>query len=276
MNAVRAEGRARLAALADRLAAAGIAEPRRELRLLQIEAGGANSLADWPDGPHPGLEALADRRAAREPLSRIVGRREFWSRNYLLTPETFDPRPDSETVVEAALASMPSFRNVLDLGTGSGCLLAALLAERPGAWGLGIDRSPGACLAARRNLKGLPAVVAAGDWGTAVRGRFDLVVSNPPYIPSAEIAGLMPEVRDHDPRLALDGGADGLDAYRAILAGPFAFVISGWSRSAGAGFWAGRIRCCARRKGRSSRRGCSSRPRRDSPCHGPGIAAMIG
>ena len=217
MNAVRAEGRARLAALADRLAAAGIAEPRRELRLLQIDAGGANSLADWPDGPHPGLEALADRRAAREPLSRIVGRREFWSRSYLLTPETFDPRPDSETVVEAALASMPSFRNVLDLGTGSGCLLAALLAERPGAWGLGIDRSPGACLAARRNLKGLPAVVAAGDWGTAVRGRFDLVVSNPPYIPSAEIAGLMPEVRDHDPRLALDGGADGIDAYRAIL-----------------------------------------------------------
>ncbi len=217
MNAAPAEGRARLAALAERLAAAGIAEPRRELRLLQIEAGGVRSLADWPESPHPGLELLADRRAAREPVSRIVARREFWSRDFLLTPETFDPRPDSETVVEAALAAMPSCRNMLDLGTGSGCLLAALLAERPGAWGLGVDRSPGACRAARRNLEGLPAAVAAGDWGTAVSGRFDLVVSNPPYIPSAEIAELMPEVRNHDPRLALDGGPDGLDAYRAIL-----------------------------------------------------------
>ena len=217
MSVAPAEGRARLAALAERLAAAGIAEPRRELRLLQMEAGGASSLADWLYSPHPGLEALANRRAAREPVSRIVGRREFWSRDFLLTPEVFDPRPDSETVVEAALAAMPSFRAVLDLGTGSGCLLAALLAERPEARGLGIDRSPGACRAARRNLEGLPAAVAAGDWGTAAAGRFDLVVSNPPYIPGTEIAGLMPEVRDHDPRLALDGGADGLDAYRAIL-----------------------------------------------------------
>ncbi len=207
----------RLAVMAERLSAAGVAEPRRELRLLQAEAGGEGSLADWPNGLHSGLEALAARRAAREPLSRIVGRREFWSRDFLLTPEVFDPRPDSETVVEAALAAAPSFRSVLDLGTGSGCLLAALLAERPGARGLGIDRSPGACRAARRNLEGLPAVVAAGDWGAAVRGRFDLAVSNPPYIPSAEIEALMPEVRDHDPRLALDGGADGLDAYRAIL-----------------------------------------------------------
>ncbi len=212
------EGRPLLAALAARLAAAGIDEPRRELRLLQIEAGGEASLADWPDRPHPGLEALAARRAAREPLSRIVGRREFWSRDFLLAPAVFDPRPDSETVVAAALAALPCFRTVLDLGTGSGCLLAALLTERPGAWGLGIDRAPGACRAARRNLEDLPAAVAAGNWARAVARRFDLVVSNPPYIPSADIAALTPEVRDHDPRLALDGGADGLDAYRAILA----------------------------------------------------------
>ena len=217
MTAAQGQGRARLAALTERLAAAGIAEPRRELRLLQVGAGGDASLAGWPDRPHPGLEALAARRAAREPLSRIVGRREFWSREILLTPDTFDPRPDSETAVEAALAAKPCFRTVLDLGTGSGCLLAALLSERPEARGLGIDRSPGACRAARRNLEGLPAAVAAGDWGAAVGGRFDLVVSNPPYIRSGEIAALMPEVRDHDPRLALDGGADGLDAYRAIL-----------------------------------------------------------
>ena len=217
MSAAAAQGRARLAALAQRLAAAGIDEPRRELRRLQAAAGGEASLAGWPERLHPRLEALAARRAAREPLSRIVGRREFWSRSFWLAPETFDPRPDSETAVEAALAALPRFRTVLDLGTGSGCLLAALLAERPGAWGLGIDRSPGACRAARRNLAGLPAAVAAGDWGSAAAGRFDLVVSNPPYIPSADIAALMPEVRDHDPRLALDGGADGLDAYRAIL-----------------------------------------------------------
>ncbi len=203
--------------LAERLAAAGIEEPRRELRLLQIEVSDPTTLTDWPDSVPPGLEALVARRAAREPVSRIVGRREFWSREFLLAPEVFDPRPDSETVVEVALAAMPSFRTVLDLGTGSGCLLAALLTEQPEARGLGIDRSPAACRVARQNLQGLSAVIAAGDWGCAVGSRFDLVVSNPPYIPSADIAALMPEVRDYDPRLALDGGADGLDAYRAVL-----------------------------------------------------------
>ncbi len=219
MNARTLQGGAGLAALSERLAAAGIAEPRRELRLLQASAGGPASLADWPDQLHADLAALAMRRAAREPLSRIVGRREFWSRDFLLAPETFDPRPDSETVVEAALAAMPACRSILDLGTGTGCLLAALLVERPAAWGLGVDRSLAACRMARRNLQGLPAVIAAGDWGAAIGGRFDVVVSNPPYIPTADIAGLMPEVRDHDPRLALDGGADGLNAYRAILDG---------------------------------------------------------
>ncbi len=198
--------RAQFAALAADLAEAGVAEPRRELRYLQANAGAL-----------PELAALVARRAAREPLARIVGRREFWSREFALSPETFDPRPDSETVVEAALAARPAFRHALDLGTGSGCLLAALLVERPEAWGLAIDRSPGACRTARRNLRGLRAMVAAGDWARAVSGRFDLVVCNPPYIPSAVIAGLMPEVRDHDPALALDGGADGLDAYRAVL-----------------------------------------------------------
>ena len=113
MNAVPTEGRALLAALADRLAAAGIAEPRRELRLLQIDAGGANSLADWPDRPHPGLEALADRRAAREPFSRIVGRREFWSRDFLLTAETFEaaarPSTPSRCASAAVLIPAPQF-----------------------------------------------------------------------------------------------------------------------------------------------------------------------
>jgi release factor glutamine methyltransferase len=129
-------------------------------------------------------------------------------------------------VVEAALARLgrrDAPLSILDLGTGSGCLLVALLHERPAARGLGVDRAPAALRAARANAAangvGGRAAFAAADWGAPLAARFDLVVSNPPYIPAAEIAGLAPEVRLHDPRLALDGGADGLDAYRAILSG---------------------------------------------------------
>ena len=134
------------------------------------------------------------------------------------------PRPDTETVVEAALARLPDRGaplSVLDLGTGSGCLLVALLHETPAARGLGIDRAEAALRTARGNAAangvGTRAAFAAGNWADAVGGRFDLLVSNPPYIPARDIPGLAQEVRDHDPRLALDGGADGLDAYWAIL-----------------------------------------------------------
>jgi release factor glutamine methyltransferase len=167
----------------------------------------------------------ARRRLAREPVGRILGAREFWGLPFELSPETLEPRPDSETVVAAALgcfADRGAPLRVLDLGTGSGILLVALLHELPGAWGVGADRSHAALTTARRNAwrngVGERAAFVAGDWSDALAGRFDLIVSNPPYIPTADIAALSPEVRDHDPRAALDGGRDGLAAYRAILA----------------------------------------------------------
>jgi release factor glutamine methyltransferase len=171
------------------------------------------------------LAEFAGRRLAREPVGRILGRREFWGLAFELSPETLEPRPDSETVVETALSLVPDRQaplRILDLGTGSGCLLVALLHELPHAVGVGLDRSPGALATARRNAasNGVAdhAAFVASDWAAALSGRFDLVVSNPPYIASADLAGLAPEVRQHDPAAALDGGGDGLSAYRVIFA----------------------------------------------------------
>jgi release factor glutamine methyltransferase len=165
------------------------------------------------------------RRVDREPVSRILGRREFWSLDFHLSPATLDPRPDSETLIDEALAGIPDRKaplSVLDLGTGSGCLLLALLSELPNAAGTGIDRSEEAVATATANARrlglGQRARFAASDWGTGLTGRFDLVVSNPPYIPDAEIETLAPEVVRFDPAAALAGGPDGLDAYRTIVA----------------------------------------------------------
>ncbi len=165
------------------------------------------------------------RRLKGEPVARIVGRKEFWSHEFLLGPDTLVPRPESETIVEAALEAKPeksALLRVLDLGTGTGILLAALLLERPNAWGVSIDRNVNALRVARGNFQRLAladrAFVMCGDWCAAVGRKFDLVVSNPPYVETRIIASLKPEVRDHDPALALDGGMDGLDAYRAICA----------------------------------------------------------
>jgi release factor glutamine methyltransferase len=170
------------------------------------------------------LAALARRRLAHEPVARIVGEREFWGLPFRLSPETLVPRPDTETVVETALDLLPDRQAplaVVDFGTGSGCILTALLHEMPRARGLGIDRSLGALRTARLNAHmngvGDRSLFAASDWAGAVRGPFDLMVSNPPYIASAAIPGLDAEVREHDPLLALDGGADGLEAYRILL-----------------------------------------------------------
>ena len=171
------------------------------------------------------LAGFAGRRLAREPVGRILGQREFWGLPFELSAETLEPRPDTETVVETALSLVADRRaplHILDLGTGSGCLLVALLHALPRANGMGVDRSLGALATARRNAmrNGVAdrAAFVASDWMAALAGRFDLVVANPPYIPSAHIPGLAAEVRDHDPAAALDGGNDGLAAYRIIFA----------------------------------------------------------
>lgn len=218
-----------LGAVRRALEAAGIENAALDARVLLTYGLGIDpvALAAYPDtalgedGARR-LRGAAERRLAREPVARIVGRREFWGLPFALSPETLVPRPETETVVETALRHRPErTRRVLDLGTGSGCLLVALLHEIAGATGIGVDRSPAALVTARgnaaRNGVADRASFLAGDWGAALDGRFDLIVSNPPYIASAVIQGLEPEVRAHDPLLALDGGADGLSASRAIL-----------------------------------------------------------
>ncbi len=171
------------------------------------------------------LRAGVSRRLAREPVSRILGTREFWGLPLAVDAAVLDPRADTETLVAAVLDALGGRRAtslaVLDLGTGSGAILCALLHELPAASGLGVDRSLGACRVARANLDrlglGHRAAIVCGCWDDALGAAFDVVVANPPYIPTGDIAGLEPDVRDHDPALALDGGADGYDAYRAIV-----------------------------------------------------------
>jgi release factor glutamine methyltransferase len=170
------------------------------------------------------FERLLQRRTSGEPIARIVGFKEFWSHSFRLGPDTLVPRPETETVVEVALEVLPirgTVFRVLDLGTGSGILLASILLERPNATGVGIDHSEGALQFARSNHIALGLVDRArficGNWADAIDHSFDLVVTNPPYIPSTEIAKLPREIRDHDPYLAVDGGGDGLATYRAII-----------------------------------------------------------
>ena len=221
-----------LQALRAALAEAGIENPALDAQLL-VAAAASLRREDLVREPDMALEenvltrlrALAARRiAVREPVSRILGRREFWGLRLALTPDVLDPRPDTETLVEAALAAVASRRGeelrIVDLGAGSGAILCALLSEMPNATGVAVEVSPKAAVVARDNLaaQGLAtrSSVVVGHWDDALAGRFDLVVSNPPYIARGEIDRLSPEVRGHDPLLALDGGADGLDAYRAI------------------------------------------------------------
>lgn len=211
---------------AARLRSAGIEEARREARLLLSYCSGVpvEQLFAHPETEIAGaaaerFEAALLRRLGREPLSHILGVREFWSLPFQVSGEVLDPRPDSESIVALAL-DLIAPRRLLDLGTGSGCLLCALLHELPAASGIGIDRSPAALRIAAANAQALGLAGRArfvlSDWGAALDEAFDLVVSNPPYIPAGEIAALAPEVAAHEPRAALDGGADGLDAYRAI------------------------------------------------------------
>lgn len=170
------------------------------------------------------IAALAARRLAREPVARLLGRKEFWGLPFKLNADTLLPRPETETVVEAALAAVQiedrGPLRVADLGTGAGALLLALLSELPGAFGIGTDISPAAlgCASDNADALGLAdrAAFVACNYGAALKGPVDLLVSNPPYVARADIATLQPEVRDFDPRRALDGGPDGLEGYRAI------------------------------------------------------------
>jgi len=204
----------------------GLDDPRREARLLLAHTASL-TLADMLRDPYSPIDPATyqnalDRRAAHEPLALIVGHAEFWSLPLIVSRHTLLPRPDSETVVRAALAACPAPARVLDLGTGTGCLLLAVLHERPGSWGVGVDLSPDAAALARTNAAALGldgrSAFLCGSWGAALGARFDLVVSNPPYVRTGDMAGLMPDVRLYEPARALDGGADGLDAYRAIIA----------------------------------------------------------
>ena len=172
------------------------------------------------------FEALLVRRLAREPVAYLTGRREFWSLEIGVDRNVLIPRPDSEALIEAVLAALPERRaprRVLDLGTGSGCLLMALLAEWPNAVGVGVDRSEHALGRARATagVLGLGARASwlCADWASALTSQFDVVVSNPPYIPDDHIATLAPDVARYEPLAALSGGADGLDAYRRLFAG---------------------------------------------------------
>ena len=210
---------------------AGVERPEGEARMLleAISGRGRGQIIAFPehalaDRENADFEAAVMRRCAREPISRILGRREFWSLSFGLNAATLDPRPDSETLVTAVLGRMTdrdASLAILDLGTGTGCLLLALLSELPRAHGVGIDISDSALAAARENAAqlgcGARTEFRLGDWGREVAEAFDIVIANPPYIDSAAIDRLAPEVARYDPRLALDGGPDGLDAYRALL-----------------------------------------------------------
>lgn len=193
------------------------------LSQLELIARPAMPLTDRQRGE---LHRLLDRRLSGTPIGRLLQYRDFWGLRFRLSPDTLEPRPDSETLIEAALdraRQRPAPpRRILDLGTGTGCLLIALLSELPAASGLGTDLSASALRTAAENAETNGVIgrasFAESSWAGNIHERFDLIVSNPPYIPSKDIEGLSDEVRFHDPLLALDGGSDGLDAYRVILA----------------------------------------------------------
>ncbi|WP_233491838.1 peptide chain release factor N(5)-glutamine methyltransferase [Nioella nitratireducens] len=218
------------------LRAAGVETPELDARLLMAEALGVprarltvalhDPLGDIAEADFFHMIAL---RESRRPVSQILGRRLFFDRWFAVTPEVLDPRPETETLVATALDH--PFDRVLDLGTGSGAIVVTLLAERPQATGVGTDLSPHAVQVARRNALSLGVEgrlsLTLSNWYASIAGRFDLIVSNPPYIAATEMAALSPEVREHEPRMALTDEADGLTAYRAIAVGALAHLRPG-------------------------------------------------
>ncbi|AUQ54630.1 peptide chain release factor N(5)-glutamine methyltransferase [Phaeobacter inhibens] len=226
MNAPQTAAQA-MAAAAARLRAAGVPDPARDARVLlahaaRIEASRVTLIA--PEDLAPEIaeryEQLIALRAIRVPVSHLIGEREFYGRRFKVSGDVLDPRPETECLIEAALAE--PFSRVLDLGLGSGCILVTLLAEQANATGVGVDLSEAACLQASANAvlhRVEPrAEVLQSDWFSAVDGQFDLIVSNPPYIALDEMSDLSDEVRGHEPEMALTDGGDGLGAYRVIAA----------------------------------------------------------
>jgi len=228
-------------AIARSLAAGGIESPYPDARILLCAALGidhAELVSDPACSIGQGatiLESFVARRLKGEPVSRIIGKRDFWHSCFKISRAVFDPRPATEALVEAALDYAALFpRNkwrILDLGTGTGAILCSLLQCLPGSSGIGVDRSHEACVIADENCATLGlkerASIVCGDWTHALRGRFDMIVSNPPYVTKAEFVSLPPEVRDYDPLLALDGGEDGLAAYREIIPGLAHLLVPG-------------------------------------------------
>ncbi|MXU65706.1 peptide chain release factor N(5)-glutamine methyltransferase [Rhodobacteraceae bacterium KN286] len=211
------------------LTAAGITTAPRDARRLLAHAMKIDPARLTVELSGPAPAGLADRfgtmiaaRARFQPVAQIIGYRDFWGRRFRVTQDVLDPRPDSETLIEALLEGGPAER-LLDLGTGSGCLALTLLAEWPGAHGVATDQSAAALNLARENAEALGLTdrvrFAQGDWWDAADGTFDLILSNPPYIPTDVYATLDPDVRDWEPEAALTPGADGLAAYRAIIDG---------------------------------------------------------
>ncbi len=205
------------------LKAAGIDEPQREARILLAAAMKTQRVEREPTAAERGaFEKMLARRATREPVAYILGRKEFWSLDFEVSPAVLIPRPDSETLIEAALRQFKTVppKTILDLGTGSGCLLIALLSEWHAATGVGVDISGGALTLAQRNAARLGvagrATFQRGDWAQGLTQRFDLIVANPPYITKRELLSLDRDVVHFEPNLALDGGEDGLDPLRRI------------------------------------------------------------
>lgn len=210
-----------------RLRAAGVPDPARDARLLLAHAAKVDAARVTLIAPEDIAPDIAERydhlvalRAVRVPVSQLIGAREFYGRRFDISSEVLDPRPETESLVEAALSE--PFKRVLDLGVGSGCIIVTLLAERTDASGVGVDLSEAACLQASANavLHDVAdrLVILASDWFEQVGGRFDLIVSNPPYLAAAEMVAVQPELRVHEPRQALTDEADGLSAFRIIAA----------------------------------------------------------
>lgn len=214
-----------MAAAASRLRAAGVPDPARDARLLLAHAASVDAARVTLIAPEEIAPEIAERyenlvalRAVRVPVSQLVGSRAFYGRDFKISRHVLDPRPETETLIELALGE--PFETVLDLGTGSGCILVTLLAERPDVRGVGVDLSEDACLQASANAVHFGvqarAAIHQSDWFARVEGRFDLIVANPPYLAATEMDEVAPELRDHEPQMALTDGLDGLSAYRVI------------------------------------------------------------